>query len=125
MKYLIVSFLIAGIDYTIFWFSQFFLSNLLLRILLSRSISIIVQYLLVNYKVFECKLPTKKTLPLFIGLVLLNGLLLDWLIKWLNQLGVSQIYAKAICELTLYLPNYLILAHWVFKNTDKETIKTI
>jgi|WetSurMetagenome_2_1015567.scaffolds.fasta_scaffold95764_3 putative flippase GtrA len=123
MKYVIVSLIIAGIDYSIFWFSQLLFPNLLLRLLLSRSISIVVQYLLVNFKVFECKLPTTKTLPLFVGLVLLNGLLLDILIKWLGQLGIAQIYAKVICELALYLPNYWILRRWVFKNSGEKNLK--
>lgn len=123
LKYVIVSLIIAGIDYSIFWFSQLLFPNLLLRLLLSRSVSIVIQYLLVNFKVFECKLPTIKTLPLFVGLVLFNGLLLDVLINWLSQLGVNQVYAKVICELTLYLPNYWILKRWVFKKSDEKTLK--
>ncbi|MBA4384704.1 MAG: hypothetical protein C0410_08205 [Anaerolinea sp.] len=123
IKYIIVSIIIAGIDYSIFWFSQLLFSNLLLRLLLSRSVSIVVQYLLVNFKVFECKLPTSKTLPLFVGLVLFNGLLLDMLIKSLGPLGITQVYAKVICELTLYLPNYWILKRWVFKKSDEESLK--
>jgi putative flippase GtrA len=122
LKYVMVSLLIAGVDYSIFWFSQLFFSNLLLRLLLSRCVSIIVQYLLVNIKVFECKLPTPKTLPLFIGVVLVNGVILDLLIKWISQFGISQIYAKVICELILYLPNYWLLRHWVFKISDENTL---
>lgn len=124
IKYVIVSLIIAGIDYSIFWFSQLLFPNLLLRLLLSRSISIVVQYLLVNFKVFECKLPTTKTLPLFVGLVLLNGLILDLLINWLGQLGINQIYAKVFCELVLYMPNYWILRRWVFRNSNEVNLKT-
>lgn len=74
---------------------------------------------MVNYKVFECKLPTTKTLPLFVGLVVLNGLILDFLINWLGQLGIAQVYAKVIGELLFYVPNYWILGHWVFTKSGK------
>ena len=119
-KYVAVSLLIAGVDYSVFWGSQFFIHSLLARLILARTISIIVQYLLVNFKVFESRLPTIRTLPIFVLLVLLNGAVVSQIIQLLETIGVLEIPAKIICELVLYLPNYWIMKNWVFREVLSE-----
>ncbi len=121
IKYVIVSLLIAGVDYSVFWVSQHFMSQLLARLILARTISIIVQYLLVNFKVFESKLPTLRTLPIFVLLVLLNGLVVSQLIGLLQSVRIPEIPSKIISELGLYLPNYWIMKNWVFTDPKKKS----
>ena len=117
-RYVLVSLLIAAIDYSVFWGSQFFISNLFLRLLLARGLSIIVQYLMVNFKVFESRLPSIRTLPFFILVVLLNGFIVSKIIPLLTGYGLTQIEAKIVSEIALYLPNYFILKELVFRKKD-------
>ena len=115
LRYVAVSILISGIDYSVFWASKFFLPDLYLRLLLSRGLSILVQYLLVKTKVFKSPLPTIHTLPFFIILVALNGFVVSKIILLLANYGITEIFAKIIPEVGLYFVNYYILKEWVFK----------
>ena len=108
----------AGIDYSIFWGSQFILENLFFRLMLARSLSIIIQYLLVRFKVFNSKLPTKRTFPAYVLLVVVNAILVEAVIKFLSNYGITEISAKVASEIILYLPNFWILKQFVFQKRD-------
>ena len=118
VKYLLTSLFVAGIDYSIFWVSQYILENLFVRLMLARSLSIIIQYLLVRFKVFNSKLPTKRTFPAYVLLVVVNAILVEAVIKFLGSHGVSEISAKVASEIVLYLPNFWILKQFVFNNRE-------
>lgn len=115
-KYLLTSLLVAGIDYSIFWGSQYILENLFVRLMLARSLSIIIQYLLVRFKVFNSKLPTKRTFPAYVLLVVVNAILVEAVIKFLGSFGVTEISAKVASEIILYLPNFWIIKKYIFKS---------
>ena len=109
----------AGIDYSIFWGSHYLYENLFVRLLLARSLSIIIQYLLVRFKVFNSKLPTKRTFPAYVLLVVVNAILVEAVIKFLGSFGVTEISAKVASEIIFYLPNFWILKQFVFHKFEK------
>ena len=114
-KYLVSSIIIAIVDYLIFWISGFLLTTTLPRILIARVFAIIIQFVLVNFTVFQCKLPVNRSFPLFVLLVLANAFLVSQIIQLSLLSNIPEIAAKIIAEAALYLPNYFISKNLIFK----------
>ncbi|MCX6055652.1 MAG: hypothetical protein NTZ74_12210 [Chloroflexi bacterium] len=115
-KYFCTSIVVAAIDYFIFWVTQYVTDMTITRVMVARGIALFIQYLLVNLKVFNNKLPTKRTLPFFLVLVIVNGILVSNAINLFNMQGVTKINSKVFAEIILFLPNYFICKEWIFKD---------
>ncbi len=114
-RYIGASLAIVGIDYIIFWIVQSMTPSTVVSLFVARFVALLVQYTLIKLSVFESRLPTLQTLPRYILLVSINGLLVAAVIHFFTIYGVANIAAKAIAEAVLYFPNYLITKKWVFR----------
>ncbi len=122
LRYILSSLIVASFDYFIFWVSGYLVEITIVRVLLARSIAILIQYFLLKVKVFYSKLPNSKMFPFFIALVLVNAFLVSQIINLLAGLGMDQIIAKVIAEVGLYLPNYWVSKRWIFKSSENKSL---
>ena len=105
----------AMLDYLAFFLSFRLSNNVLLSIGIARCCAILYNYLFVYKLVFKSKGTYNKSSPRYVVLVFSSGFVTYLLITHIfNPMLANVILAKAMAELTLYFPNFLIQREFVF-----------
>jgi putative flippase GtrA len=122
-RYVLSSLLTAGVDYLVFLLVFPSLGSIVASILLARSASVLVNYLLVRYVVFFSAERVLKTFPRFVLLVAVSGLVTSGLIAvFTARLQLPVLQAKMAAELLLYLVNFTILDRLVFARRKEKSL---
>ncbi len=115
LRYSASSLITAAVDYLVFLTTYPHIQKIPLCIFLARLASILVNYLLLRVVVFQNREHVLRTLPSYVLLVAISGIITSLLIpQWIHWLKVSVVIAKMLSEAILYFINYAILKNLIF-----------
>jgi hypothetical protein len=115
VRYLLTSAIIASIDYMAFIISFSFDHDVLTSVFIARTVSVLVNFSLLQKKVFFFHGRFSPALIKYILLVFTSGLITTLLIQlFTKHLLFDVIVAKAVAELILYLFNFFVVKKYIF-----------
>ncbi len=114
-RYTLASLASAAVDYLIFYVLFNAFQNVSLGIFGARLVSLVVNYLLLQYKVFYSRRRVRITFPRYVLLVIFSGVLASTFISLLNErAGWNVIVAKVLVETLIYFFNFAMNTLLVF-----------
>lgn len=115
LRYVINSLVTSSIDYLVFIIIYTRIQNVSLSILAARTVSVLVNFVLLRNWVFNSRKKVIQTFLRFIILVAffgtLSSILIQTLVRWFQ---ITVLQAKIAVEITLYLIIYFIMKGFVF-----------
>ncbi len=119
-RYTIASLVSAAVDYLIFYLLFLASASIPLSIFGARLVSLVVNYLLLQYKVFYSRRRPRVTFPRYVALVAFSGVAATLLIELFTQwLGWGVIGTKLIVETAIYFFNFSMNTLLVFVNRSR------
>ena len=125
LRYISLSFIAVIIDFIVFAIAQYFLNNILKSLIISRSISAFIQFIIAKNFVFKSEVNKYISLIKFITLVIINIYLTKEIMNILitNLSYINTIQAKLISETCLFFTSFVIQNYLIFNKNKKVTIK--
>lgn len=117
LRFSIIAILSALLDYAVFMTVYFFIAQkVMLALICSRFISVTFNYLSVRRFAFHSREPLLKTLPKYLVLAVISGLIAYTLITgFMSLLSWHVVFAKIGAEFITFIINFLIQRDFIFK----------